>query len=133
MTSDARTIGSIAPATPAAAARPLTGPAAEGAARPAPAAVPRAAADDELVGAVPPPDVLAEVEAAAAAADALAEQGLELRYDVRDAHRVRIELVDGEGQVVRRIPPGEALDPEALAERPAADPAADERGGTAWG
>jgi hypothetical protein len=51
-----------------------------------------------------PPELLAEVEAAARVYDALVAQGHELRFDVpEDGGHVRAELRSVDGDVVRRV------------------------------
>ena len=58
----------------------------------------------------PPPEVSAEVRAAARAAANLHEQGRELRFDQGDDGRLRIELRDHDGNVLREVPTGEIFD-----------------------
>jgi hypothetical protein len=59
----------------------------------------------------PPPEVLDEVGAAAARAEALALANRELHFRVdEDSGRVVIEVRDLDGNVIRTIPPSEALD-----------------------
>jgi flagellar protein FlaG len=62
-------------------------------------------------GDAPPPAVAAEVRAAATAASRLHELGRELRFDHDEASgRVRIELRDREGNLLRRVPAAEAFE-----------------------
>ncbi len=63
------------------------------------------------VGSGPPPEVQAEVRAAARAADRLHELGrrLSFEHDERTG-RLRIEVRDLEGNVLRRVPPTEVFD-----------------------
>jgi hypothetical protein len=58
----------------------------------------------------PPPEVSAEVRAAARAATRLHEQGRELRFNQADDGRLRIELCDHDGNVLRGVPTGEIFD-----------------------
>ncbi|HVO54348.1 MAG TPA: flagellar protein FlaG [Solirubrobacterales bacterium] len=59
----------------------------------------------------PPPEVQAEVKAAARAADRLHELGRELRFE-RDPESgdITIEVRDLDGNVLRRVPPSEVFD-----------------------
>jgi hypothetical protein len=58
----------------------------------------------------PPPEVSAEVRAAARAAAPLHELGRELRFDQGDDGRLRVELRDHAGNVLRQVPTGEVFD-----------------------
>ena len=58
----------------------------------------------------PPPEVSAEVRAAAHAAAHLHELGRELRFDHGDDGRLRVELRDHDGNVLRQVPTGEVFD-----------------------
>jgi hypothetical protein len=63
----------------------------------------------------PPPEVLEAMDAAGRVARELHEQGRELRFvppshDGTDGGRVRVEVVDLDGNVLRTIPPSELLD-----------------------
>jgi hypothetical protein len=58
----------------------------------------------------PPAEVLAEIGAAMDQLDALKERQLSLRFDVRDGQRLRIEVVDDEGNVIRTVPATEAIE-----------------------
>jgi len=58
----------------------------------------------------PPPDLRAEMAAAAQRADELREQGRELHFEIDDRGRVIIEVRDLEGNVIRSIPPSRMLD-----------------------
>ena len=60
-----------------------------------------------------PPDALQAVQTAARAYEHLKATGRELRFAATDAG-LRIEVYDGTGNLVRRIPPNEAM---ALASR----------------
>jgi hypothetical protein len=67
------------------------------------------------IPASPPPEVLDAIDAAGRVAQELHAQGRELRFavpshDGEDGERVRIELRDLDGNVLREIPPSEALD-----------------------
>jgi len=62
------------------------------------------------IPATPPAEVLADIDAAFDRLHEIRSQGLELRYDVGDGMRIRIDLVDARGDVVRRVPPTEALE-----------------------
>ncbi len=92
----------------------VTTPERAGRSTPADAPEPVRPADDveqfDGVGSSPPPEVLAQIEAGFARLQELRDQGLELRYDTSDATRVKIDLVDADGQVVRRVPPTEAME-----------------------
>lgn len=52
----------------------------------------------------PPPEVSAEVQDAARAAARLHELGRELRFDHGDDGRLRVELRDHDGNVLRQVP-----------------------------
>ena len=58
----------------------------------------------------PPPEVSAEVRDAARAAARLHELGRELRFDHGDDGRLRVELRDHDGNVLREVPTGEVFD-----------------------
>lgn len=59
----------------------------------------------------PPPEVQAEVRAAARCAERLHEMGRQLCFEPDpEGGRVRIEVRDLDGNVLRRIPPSEALE-----------------------
>ena len=58
----------------------------------------------------PPPDLRAEMAAAAQRADELRDQGRELHFEVDDRGRVLIEVRDLDGNVIRSIPPSRMLD-----------------------
>jgi hypothetical protein len=58
----------------------------------------------------PPPEVSAEVREAAKAAANLLEQGRELRFDRGDDGRLRVQLQDLHGNVLRPVPPGEIFE-----------------------
>ena len=59
----------------------------------------------------PPPELKAEMAAAAKVAADLHAQGRELRFEHDDTTgRIRVELRDLEGNVLRVIPPSQALD-----------------------
>jgi hypothetical protein len=80
---------------------------------PAPAGRPAAARTDrvELGSAVPPPEALAAVDAAAARAAELAAAGRELHFELdKETKRVIIQVRDLEGNVLRTIPPSTALE-----------------------
>jgi flagellar protein FlaG len=80
---------------------------------PASADRPAAARTDavDVVGAAPPPEALAAVDAAAARAADLAAAGRELHFEIDEETKlVIIQVRDLEGNVVRTIPPSTALD-----------------------
>jgi hypothetical protein len=58
----------------------------------------------------PPPEVRAEVQGAARAAARLHELGRELRFDQGDDGRLRVELRDHDGNVLRQVPTPEIFD-----------------------
>lgn len=58
----------------------------------------------------PPPEVSAEVRAAARAAAHLHSLGRELRFEHGDDGRLRVELRDHDGNVLRQVPTGEVFD-----------------------
>jgi hypothetical protein len=58
----------------------------------------------------PPPEVSAEVRAAARAAARLHELGRELRFEQGADGRLRVELRDREGNLLRQVPTGEVFD-----------------------
>lgn len=58
-----------------------------------------------------PPEVRAEMHAAARAADRLREMGRQLHFERdEESGRIRIEVRDLDGNVLRRVPPGEVFD-----------------------
>ncbi|MBS1894315.1 MAG: hypothetical protein JST59_23695 [Actinobacteria bacterium] len=58
----------------------------------------------------PPPEVSAEVQSAARAAARLHELGRELRFEQGDDGRLRVELRDHDGNVLRQVPTTEIFD-----------------------
>ena len=58
----------------------------------------------------PPPEVSAEVRAAARAAAHLHSLGRELRFEHGDDGRLRVELRDHDGNVLREVPTEEVFD-----------------------
>lgn len=58
----------------------------------------------------PPPEVSAEVQSAAHAAARLHELGRELRFAHGDDGRLRVELRDHDGNVLRQVPTAEIFD-----------------------
>ncbi len=75
-----------------------------------PVATPAAAFAD-VVGASPPPELAAEVEAAWDAVDQLHAQQRELHFRLDDeSGKVHVEVRDLEGNVVRTVPNTEALE-----------------------
>ncbi|MFT3865989.1 MAG: hypothetical protein QM729_17115 [Solirubrobacterales bacterium] len=58
----------------------------------------------------PPPEVSAEVREAADAAASLLEEGRELRFDQDDEGRLRVQLQDRQGNVLRQVPTSEIFD-----------------------
>ena len=65
---------------------------------------------DRSIPEAPPPDVLREVQEAGRRAEELWNARRELHFEVNDAGRVIIHVRDLEGNVIRTIPPSEALD-----------------------
>jgi len=63
----------------------------------------------DTMPAAPPSEVMDEVSTAAHVWQVLHDQGRELHFDVGADHRVRIEVRDLDGNVLRTIPPSEAL------------------------
>jgi hypothetical protein len=98
-------IGPLSAGNPAPAPRRAATPAAPG----APAQ--RVDTVELSLPAAPPPEVLDEVDAAAARAEALAAANRELHFRVDDeTGRVVVEVRDFDGNVIRTIPPSEALE-----------------------
>ena len=64
----------------------------------------------------PPPEVLDQIAAAATIEEQLRESGQQLRFSATDAGRTRIELQDSDGNTMRSVSIGEAL--ELAAGRP---------------
>jgi len=63
------------------------------------------------VPAAPPPDALREVDRAAQRADELWREKRELHFEMdEDSGRVIVQVRDLDGNVIRTIPPSEALD-----------------------
>jgi hypothetical protein len=58
----------------------------------------------------PPPEVSAEVRAAARAAARLHELGRELRFEQGEDGRLRVELRDRDGNILRQVPTNEVFD-----------------------
>jgi hypothetical protein len=58
----------------------------------------------------PPPEVSAEVQGAARAAARLHELGRELRFEHGDDGRLRVELRDHDGNILRQVPTAEIFD-----------------------
>jgi hypothetical protein len=58
----------------------------------------------------PPPEVSAEVQDAADAAARLHDLGRELRFEQGDDGRLRVELRDHDGNVLRQVPTTEIFD-----------------------
>ena len=71
---------------------------------------PAAAVTVDTLPASPPDSVLEEMFAASKAADQLHEQGRELNFEVVGNGRVVVEVRDLDGNVIRTIPAGKALD-----------------------
>jgi hypothetical protein len=68
-------------------------------------------ADIGAIPATPPPDALREVDRAAARADELWHDKRELHFEMdQDSGRVVVQVRDLDGNVIRTIPPSEALD-----------------------
>jgi hypothetical protein len=98
-------IGGLPPIQPPAATRrPVESPGRS-------SAVPRVDTAELSFPAFPPPGVLDEIGAAADRAEALAAANRELHFRVDDeTGRVIVEVRDFDGNVIRTIPPSEALD-----------------------
>lgn len=97
---------------PAAAAPPASprAPAAHAVDMPTPTPDVRGADTSDVISAAPPPDVLAEVDAAWERAEALAAQNRELHFARDEATgRMIIEVRTLDGEVLRSIPPSEML------------------------
>lgn len=63
------------------------------------------------VPAAPPPELARQVDAATRRYDWLRENGRELRFEYdEDKGRVRVEVRNLEGRLLREIPPSAALD-----------------------
>ncbi len=60
--------------------------------------------------ATPPSEVLDQMGTAAAVADRLAAQGRELHFELSGPGQVSVQLRDRGGNVLRAVPPSEALD-----------------------
>jgi hypothetical protein len=58
----------------------------------------------------PPPEVLDQIATAATIEEQLRESGRQLRFSATDGGRTRIELHDGDGNVVRHVSTAEALE-----------------------
>ncbi len=69
-----------------------------------------AAVTVQTLPASPPSHVLAEMADAAQAAETLRKQGRELHFEPVGNGRVVVEVRDLDGNVIRTIPPGKALD-----------------------
>jgi hypothetical protein len=68
-------------------------------------------ADIGGIPAEPPPDALREVDRAAARAEELWKDRRELHFEMdEDSERVVVQVRDLDGNVIRTIPPSEALD-----------------------
>lgn len=68
------------------------------------------AVDAQGIPASPPAEVLEEMHGAARVADALRAQGRELHFEASDGHVV-VQVRDlASGNVIRNVPPREALD-----------------------
>ena len=77
----------------------------------APASVePAAAVTVDTLPASPPDSVLEEMFAASRVANTLHEQGRELHFEPTGNGRVVVEVRDLDGNVIRTIPAGKALD-----------------------
>jgi FlaG protein len=98
-------IGAMPPSQPAPAQR-------RAASLPAPTEpAPRVDTVELSLPASPPADVLDQVDAAAVRAEALAAANRELHFRLDDATgRVVVEVRDFDGNVIRTIPPSEALE-----------------------
>lgn len=65
---------------------------------------------DSVTTDYPPPEVWRECDAAARAYETLRAQGRELHFDTGDDGKVRIEVRDTEGRVLREVPATEAIE-----------------------
>jgi flagellar protein FlaG len=63
----------------------------------------------DVIPAAPPPELRAEVLAAQRAGRELHERGRELHFEL-DGGRLRIEVRDLDGNVLKELPPGRALE-----------------------
>jgi flagellar protein FlaG len=88
-------------------ARAATGPAPDAPGRPP--AEPGVAATVDTVPSSPPPELRAEILAAQRAVRDMYERGRELHFEMTDG-RLRIELRDLDGNVLKTIPPSHALE-----------------------
>lgn len=73
-------------------------------------AEPAAAVTVDTLPASPPDSVLEEMFAASRVADTLHEQGRELHFETEGNGRVVVQVRDLDGNVIRTIPAGKALD-----------------------
>jgi flagellar protein FlaG len=71
---------------------------------------PAAAVTVDTLPASPPDSVLEEMSAASKVADTLHEQGRELHFQAVGDGRVVVQVRDLDGNVIRTIPAGKALD-----------------------
>jgi hypothetical protein len=72
--------------------------------------LPAAPVNVDTIPASPPPDVLEQMFDAAKVADKLRAQSRELHFEPVDGGHVVIQVRDLDGNVIRTIPPSEALD-----------------------
>jgi hypothetical protein len=78
---------------------------------------PHDAVELDAIPAVPPPEVMDAISVAARAPDRLAADGKELRFTLdRPTGKVRVELYDLEGNLIREVPASTALDVAAGAD-----------------
>ena len=70
----------------------------------------RSAAASDDIPASPPPAVMREVDAASLRAEWMRENGYQLHFEVDpNDQRVRVEVRDLEGRLIRVVPPSEGL------------------------
>jgi flagellar protein FlaG len=74
------------------------------------AALKAASVTVETIPASPPPDLLQQMEDAAKVADKLRSMQRELHFEPQPNGRVIVQVRDLEGNVIRTIPPSQALD-----------------------
>ena len=73
------------------------------------------------IPATPPPEVLEALDNAARVLEELASRRLSLHFEYDDTtNQVRVQVTNGEGKVVREIPPSTLLDIAAGVEAPKA-------------
>ena len=70
----------------------------------------RAAPPSSLQGEQPPAALQAEYQAAAKVIEDLAAQHVNLHFEIDDNNRVHVQVLDGNGRVIREIPARSLLD-----------------------